>query len=119
MRVERIRQPPLQARFRRFVQLAETQHDAPLAGVYDVEPARQPDYGSKSGDQPDTTAELAEVQVRHFIPAVTTTRATTPTEHAGEATIEITPQLFEVGRPLIAIATTVVATAAITPFGIV
>jgi hypothetical protein len=53
------------------------------------------------------------------LPPVTTTRATTPTEHAGQATIEVAPQLFEVGRTLIAIAAAIVATATVAPFGII
>ena len=99
VRVDRIRQAPLQARICRFDKLAETQHDTTLACIDDVQAAGQPDDDDQAEHHADATAELAR---RHGRTAFATAVVRLAAEQPRQALVEIAPQVFQIGRSLIA-----------------
>jgi hypothetical protein len=79
------------------------QHHAALAGVDDVEAAGQPDDStttSRAPMPPPNCRGLMDRRSRRGVAAIAATAALLA-EEAGKATIEITPQIFEIGRALV------------------
>ena len=99
--------------------LAQAQHDGALVGVHRIQAARQPDHEHQRREHAEAAAELLEGKAGELgavaaTPAVAAAEAAaTPgalaAEHAGEALVEIAPDLLEVGRSLVATAIAIAA----------
>src|SRR5690606_17245349 len=110
-----------------FLELAELQHEAAIGRIDDVEAARQPDDDEQGDKDADAAAEELRIELdrRPAIAAVATAvvAAFAVVHHAGELAVEIPPEFFEVGRPLVrapvAAVAAIVVTAAIAPLRVV
>ena len=88
---------PARPGHRRLDVFAEAQHDAALAFRNDVETTREPDYKHETDKQADPTHSA-----RPAASATGAAIAAAPAEETFELAVEIAPQLFEIGRALVA-----------------
>ncbi len=99
VRLDRIRQAPAQARAGEIGLLAESEHHAALLLIDGIKAARQPHDQHQDGEHAEAAADLAHAGGGLARRAVATSSFA---EHAVQLLIEVAPQFFEVGRPLIA-----------------
>ncbi len=111
MGLDRGGKAPAQPRFGGFLEAAELENQAPLGSIDDIEPGSQPHAKDQHGQNSQPAAQEAriEIHLRHarttaIVPSVIATALVA--EHAAQALVEIAPQLFEIGRPLIGFART-------------
>jgi len=89
--------------FDHVAEFTEAQHCSSLPLLNDEETAAQPEQESRSKQQPEASAGTAQGWTE--LTAAFSRRLTTPAalgEHAVQAAIEISPELVEVGRSVIA-----------------
>ena len=103
MALDRIRQPPVEARTHRAPVLPEPGDDRLLAFLHDEEPGGEPDQRRNDRDDHQGLARIAHVRLeppsargrrRSTTPATTATA----TEQAVELALKIAPELVKIGR---------------------
>ena len=99
MSLDRVRQPPVEARQRRVAVIAELGDDRLLPLLDDEEAGSEPDQHHNAGNQARTQPCVLHVGLKAA--ATATSGLAVAAKQAAQPPVEFAPQLLEVGRPLI------------------